>query len=151
MGTGPPVVLSVVEVSERVASLMVATSERLWPIVEDSAQEVALSTVDPASMEIVTAPKISAWLIVSTEWAEVSSKGFMLTVTKVPLEGVASVAAISPVRLLAACGVSADSVVLSVGKASEGVVVLVRCGFALVKSGKADVSGVDGVFPPVGL
>lgn len=115
---------------------------------EDSAQEVALPAVDPASVEIVTAPKTSAWLVVSTEGAEVSPKGFF---TEVPLGVVASAAAVSPVRLLAACGVSADSVVLSVDEASEGGVVLVRCGFALVKSGKADVSGADRVFPPVGL
>lgn len=102
-------------------------------------------------MEIGTAPKTSEWLVVSTEGAEDSSKGFMLTVTKAPLGVVASAAVVSPVRRLAVCGVSADSVVLSVDKASEGVVALVRCGFALVRSGKADVSGVDGVFLPVGL
>lgn len=75
----------------------------------------------------------------------------MLTVTKVPLGAVALAAVVSPVRLLAVCRVSTDSVVLSADKASEGLVVLVRCAFALVKSGKADVSGMVGVFPPVGL
>lgn len=45
----------------------------------------------------------------------------------------------------------ADSVVPAVDKVSEEVVVPVRYDFASVKSGKADVSGVDKVFPPVGL
>lgn len=82
----------------------------------------------------------------------------MLTVTKVPLGVVALAAVVSPVRLLVACGVSVgvvsgvtDPEVLAVDKISEGVVVLVRCDFASVKLGKADVSGVDRVSPPVRL
>lgn len=45
-----------------------------------------------------------------------------------------------------------DSVVLAVDKVSEEVMILVRCDFASVKSGKADVSRVDKVpLLPVGL
>lgn len=98
------------------------------------------------------------WLVISTERAEVSSKGFMLVVTKVPLEVVALAAVVSlsvvlSVRSKVSTVVSdvADSVVPAVDKVSEEVVVPVRYDFASVKSGKADVSGVDKVFPPVGL
>lgn len=58
-GTGPLVVLSVVDISERVDLLMVATSERLYTTAEVPAEEVALPTVDPASVETITAPKTS--------------------------------------------------------------------------------------------
>lgn len=99
-----------------------------------------MPTVDPASVEIVTAPEALVWLVVSTERTEVSSNGFMLTVPKVPLGVVALAAVVSPsVRLLAVNGVSmvvpgvADSVTLAVDKVLEEVVVLVRCGFASVK------------------
>ena len=110
-------------------------------------------------MEIVTAPETLVWLAVSTERGKVSSKGFMLTVVKVPLEAVAWAAVDSPsVVLLAVFGVSTvvsgvtDSVVLAVDKVSEEVMILVRYDFASVKSGKADISGVDRVpFSPVGL
>lgn len=108
-------------------------------------------------MEIATASKTSVCLVVATEGAEVSSKGFVLTVTKVPLGLVTLAAVVSPVRLLVACGGSTvvsgvtDSVVLAVDKVSEEVVVLVRCDIASLKSGKADIPGVDRVFPPVGL
>lgn len=117
-----------------------------------------MPTVDPAPVELVTAPETWVWLVVSTERAEVSSKGFMLTVTKVPLGVVALAAVVSPtVVILAMSGVSTvvsglvDSVTLAVDKVSEEVVVLVRYGSASVKSGKTDVSGLDEVFPPVGL
>lgn len=117
-----------------------------------------MPTIDPAPVELVTAPETWVWLVVSTERAEVSSKGFMLTVTKVPLGVVALAAVVSPtVVILAVSGVSlvvsglADSVTLAVDKVSEEVVVLVRCGSASVKSGETDISGLDKVFPPVGL
>lgn len=116
-----------------------------------------MPTVDPASAEIITAPKTSVWPVVSTEGDEVSSKGFMLTVTKVPLGLVALAAVVSPMKLLVSCGVSTvvsgvtDSDVLAVDKISEEGVVLVRCDSASVKLGKADVSGVDRGFPPVRL
>lgn len=117
-----------------------------------------MPTVDPAPVELVTAPETWVWLIVSTERAEVSSKVFMLTVTKVPLGVVALAAVVSPtVVILAMSGVSTvvsglvDSVTLAVDKVSEEVVVLVMCGSASVKSGKTDISGLDEVFPPVGL
>lgn len=97
-------------------------------------------------------------LVISTERAEVSSKGFMLIVTKVPLEVVALAADVSlSVVLLLESKVStmvsgvANSVVPAVDKVSEEVVVPARYDFASVKSGKADISGVDKVFPPVGL
>ena len=105
-------------------------------------------------MEIVTAPETSVWLVVSTERDEFSSKRFMLTVTKVPLGAVAlaAVVSISVVLLMVSVmsGV-ADSVVLAVDKVSAEVVVLARCDVTSVESGKADVSGVDRAFPPVGL
>lgn len=111
-----------------------------------------MPTVDPASVEIVTAPETLVWLAVSTERGKVCSKGFMLTVIKVPLVVAAWAAVDSPsVVLLAVCGVSTvvsggtDSVVLAVDKVSEEVMILVRCDFASVKSGKADVLGVDRV------
>lgn len=117
-----------------------------------------MPTVDPAPVELVTAPETWVWLVVSTERAEVFSKGFMLTVTKVPLGVVALAAVVSPtVVILAVSGVStvvsglADSVTLAVDKISGEVVVLVRCGSASVKLGKTDISGLDKAFPPVGL
>lgn len=65
MGTGPLVVLPMVEVSERVAFLTgVATSEKLWTVAEDRAVDITLPTVDPASVEIVTAPGTSVRFIV---------------------------------------------------------------------------------------
>lgn len=65
MGTGPLVVLSMVEVSERVECLtVVATSEKLWTVAEDPAVDVTLPTGGPASVEIVTAPETSVRLVV---------------------------------------------------------------------------------------
>lgn len=118
-----------------------------------------MPTVDSASVKIVIAPETLVWLAVSTERGKVCSKGFMLTVIKIPLEVVAGAAVDSPsVVLLVVCGVSTvvsrvtDSVVLAVDKVSEEAMILVRCDFASVKSGKGDVSGVDRVpLPPVGL
>lgn len=109
-------------------------------------------------MEIVTAPETSVWLVISTERAAVSSKGFMLIVTKVPLAVVALAAVVSrSVVLLVRSKVStvvsgvADSVGPAVDKVSEEAVVPVRYDFVSVKSGEADVSGVGKVFPPMGL
>lgn len=94
------------------------------------------------------------WLVVSTERDEFSSNTFMLTVTKVPLGAVAlaAVVSISVVLLMVSVmsGV-ADSVALAADKVSAEAVVLVRCDFASVESGKVDVSGVDRASCPTGL
>lgn len=94
------------------------------------------------------------WLVVSTERDEFSSKRFTLTVTKLPLGAVAlaAVVSISVVLLMVSVmsGV-ADPVALAADKVSAEAVVLARCDFASVESGKADVSGVDRASPLVGL
>lgn len=105
-------------------------------------------------MEIVTAPETSVWIVVSTERDEFSSNRFMLTVTKVPLGAVALAAVVSISVVLLMVSVTsgvADSVALAADKVSSEAVVLAGCDFASVESGKADVSGVGRVFPPVGL
>lgn len=98
------------------------------------------------------------WLGVSSEKAEVSPEGSMLTVTKVPLRvvplpAVVSVSAVLPVGggvSTVASGV-ADSVALAVDKASAKVVDLVMYDLMSEGSGKADVPEVDKAFTPVGL
>lgn len=121
---------------------------------ENLAGEVTLPTVDPAPLEIVTAPESSVWLVVSTESTEFSSKGFMLTVTKFPLGVVALAAVVSTSAVLSMVDVTsgvADAVALAADKTLAEVVVLGRCDLASVESGKADVSGANRAFPPVGL
>lgn len=107
-------------------------------------------------MEIVTTPETSVWLVVSTERTEVSSKGLVLTVTKV-LGVMGSAVVSSPsVVLLAVSEIStvvsgvAGSGTLAADEVSADVMVLVRCDSALVESGKVDISGGDKAFPPVG-
>lgn len=107
-------------------------------------------------MEIVTTPETSVWLIVSTERTEVSSKGLVLTVTKV-LGVMGSAVVSSPsVVLLAVSGIStvvsgvAGSGTLVADEVSADVMVSVRCDSASVESGKVDISGGDRAFPPVG-
>ena len=96
-------------------------------------------------------------LDVSRERTAVSAKGPRLTVTKVVLGVVGSAAVVSPsMVLLPGSGVSAvvsgvaGSVALAADEVSAEVMVLVRCGSASVESSKADMSGGDGAFPPVG-
>lgn len=110
--------------------------------------------VDPIPVEIVT--ETSEWLV-STERPEVSSKEFVLTVTKVVLGVVVLAAAVSPsVVLLPGSGVStvvsgmAGSVALAPDKVSADVMVSVMSDSASVESSKADTSEGDMVFPPVG-
>ena len=85
-------------------------------------------------------------LVVSTERAELSSKRFLLTVTKVPL-GVLALAAVVSfsgvlLRMTVTAGVT-DSVAWAIVQVSAEVVFLVRCDFASVESGKADLSVGD--------
>lgn len=156
MGMGPGLVLPAVEPSGGLF-WAVATSERLQTMAEGRAGEAVSPPVARASVETVTAPESTVWLT-SAGRAEVSPKGFMLTVTKTPLGAVALAAAVSPsVVLLVGPGVStvvsgvADSVVPVADKVSAEAVDSVRWDFASVESGKVDVSGMDRTFPPGGL
>lgn len=105
-------------------------------------------------METVIIPEILVSLVVSTERAELSSKRFLLTVTKVPLGVVALAAVISFSEVLLRVTVTAgvtDSVAWAIVQVSTEVVFLVRCDFASVESGKADLSEVVRACPPVEL
>lgn len=157
MGTDPWVVLSVVEGWEGVAFLLVAMWVWLEAEAESPAGEATLPTVDPVSVEIVTAPKTSVWLVVSTERTEVSSMGLMLTVTKVVLGVVGSATIVSPsMLLLAVSRVStvvsgvAGSVALAAAEVSAEVMVSVKCDSASVESNTFDTSEGDKAFLPVG-
>lgn len=104
-------------------------------------------------MKTVIIPEILVSLV-STERAELSSKRFLVTVTKVPLGVVALAAVISFSEVLLRMTVTAgviDSVAWAIIQVSTEVVFLVRCDFASVESGKTDLSGVVRACPPVEL
>lgn len=120
------VVLSVVRVSEILVLSEVAAAEGLLTGAEELAMEVASPTVDPATLGTVTVPKTSVWLCVSIETAEVSFKGFLLTVTKVPEVGVwAAVVSLWVVPLVGSVPsrAVAKAEMLAVDKVSEELVV----------------------------
>lgn len=75
-----------VKVSEVVEPLVVAPAEGLLSEVEEPEKDIVSAFVDPAALGTVIVPKTSVWLCVSTESAEVSFSGRVLTVTKVPPE-----------------------------------------------------------------
>lgn len=136
METDPSIVLSVVRGCEGLEFLLVAP----WLWLSAAAGEATLPTVDPVSVEIVITPETSVWLVVSVERTAVSFQGPMLTVTKVVLGVMGSAAVVPPsMVLLAGSGVSAGvsgvtgSVALAADEISVEVMVLVRCGSALVE------------------
>ena len=111
-------------------------------------------TIVASSVKSVIIPEILMSLVVSTERAELSSKRFLLTVTKVPL-GVLALAAVVSfsgvlLRMTVTAGVT-DSVAWAIVQVSAEVVFLVRCDFASVESGKADLSVGDRACPPAEL
>lgn len=158
VGKGPLVVTSAVGVSEGVKFLMVAF-EGLQEEAEPPAKEAVLHTADPASVGTRAAPETLTQLGVSTERAEVSSRGFPLPVDRVPLRVVALGAVTSlSVALLVGSGVptvasgAVDSVVPAVDRVSAEAVASVLCGFASVESGRAGGLEVGEAFiPSVGM
>lgn len=81
------VVLPVVKVSEVAELSVVTTAGRLLlSRVVELTEELASPIVDPATVGTEMVPKTSVWLCVSIESAEVSSGGFLLTVTHVSTE-----------------------------------------------------------------
>lgn len=79
------VLSSVVKVSEVGEPLVVAPAEGLLSEVEPE-KDIVSAIVVPAALGTVIVPKTSVWLCVSRESAEVSFRGLVLTVTKVPSE-----------------------------------------------------------------
>lgn len=147
------VVLSVVKVSEEAEPLVVTTAERLLSRAVELTREVASPTVDPATVGTVMVPKTSVWLCVSLESAEVSSNGFLLTVTwvppvaKVPLEVGVWATAISlsviPLAGSVPSRVVARARVVAVDRIPDELVVLGTTGFASVDGGKVNIAEAD--------
>lgn len=111
-------------------------------------------TVVASSVKTVIIPEILVSLVVSTERPELSSKRPLLTVTKVPLGLVALAAVVSFSGVLLGMAVPAgvtDSVEWAIVQVSTEVVFLVRCDFASVESGEADLSGGDRACSPTEL
>lgn len=147
------VILSVVKVSEEAEPLVVTTAERLLSRAVELTREVASPTVDPATVGTVMVPKTSVWLCVSLESAEVSSSGFLLTVTwvppvaEVPLEVGVWATAISlsviPLAGSVPSRVVARARVVAVDRIPDELVVLGTTGFASVDGGKVNISEAD--------
>lgn len=140
------VVLPVVKVSEVAELSVVTTAGRLLlSRVVELTEELTSPIVDPATVGTAMVPKTSVWLCVSIESAEVSSGGFLLTVTHVSTEvrvwaTVVSISVILgtvPSRVLARAGVPA------LDRIPGELVVLGIIVFASVDGGKVDTSEVD--------
>lgn len=158
MGKELLVVLPVVKVSEGVEFLVAATAEEMLTETKEAVKEVTSPTVDPATVGTVVVPKTSVWFCVSMEKAEVSSNGFLLIVTKLPM-GVGVLGTVVSLSLMPLVGSVAsrvvtrvtDSEVLVVDKVSVEAVVLGMFGSGSVELDKADVSEVDRAVTSVGL
>lgn len=89
---------------------------------ENPAGEVALPTVDQASVDVVTASETLVWLV-PTERVEFPSKKLVVTVINFPLGGVALAAVVSVSVVLLMVSVLSgvvDTVALAVDKISAG-------------------------------